>query len=471
MRKFLKRSGNLIISGLAWQLRAVFLIGAIIVGLSAAALALLSEKAEFLFRQLQSDSWVFPMLLPVVGMVVIAWLTSRFFKGSEGSGIPQTIVTLQRKEQNFLRKNLLSLRVSIGKLFLTVLGLFCGLSIGREGPTVQIGASIMYFLGRVARFPPHFMEKGLILAGGAGGIAAAFNTPLAGIVFAIEELSRSFEERTSGIIMTTVVIAGLTAISIQGNYIYFGSSYADLPSGSSWLAIPVCGLFGGLLGGLFSQMLISGSQILKPWFKSHPVQTVFCCGLVVSLMGFLSDGTTFGTGYQQAAHILDGTSAYDPWFPFYKFFATVASYLGGVPGGIFSPSLSAGAGFSAVFHHWFPVAPYETMILLGMVAYFSGVIQSPITAFVIMMEMTNNHDILIALMITSIIAYGASRIVCPVPVYRALALQFIESQKRFARPVQEETTEPDSESITEINQASEAQTENEQDKKNDQELV
>ncbi len=440
MHRHLKRSGKRIISVLAWKLRVVFIAGAIIVGLSATLLALLSEKAEQLFHSLQENYWIFPMVLPVVGMVLISWLTNRYFKGAEGSGIPQTVVTLQRKEQHFLRRNLLSLKVSIGKLFLTVVGLFSGLSIGREGPTVQIGASIMYSLGRFARFPPHFMEKGLILAGGAGGLAAAFNTPLAGIVFVIEELSRSFEERASGIIMTTVVIAGLTTISIQGNYIYFGSSYADLPSGSSWLAIPVCGILGGLFGGLFSQILIWGSKKIRPLVKEHPLRTAICFGLAVSLIGFFSDGTTYGAGYQQAAHILAGASEYDPWFPFLKFFATVASYLGGVPGGIFSPSLSAGAGFSANFYHWFPVAPYETMILLGMVAYFSGVIQSPITAFVIMMEMTNNHDILIALMVTSIIAYGVSRIVCPKPIYQALAIQLLENQKRLAGSKPEDKT-------------------------------
>jgi H+/Cl- antiporter ClcA len=94
--------------------------------------------------------------------------------------------------------------------------------------------------------------------------------------------------------------------------------------------------------------------------------------------------------------------------------------------------LTVGAGFGADFYHWFPVAPYETMILLGMLAYFSGVLQSPITAFVIIMEMTDNHDVLLALMATSIIAHGTSRIVCPVPIYRAMALQIIEFQKKIA---------------------------------------
>ncbi len=432
MHKHLKRSRKRLLSRLAWRIQLVFWSGAILVGLVATMLAILSEEADDYFHVLAEYSGVIPFILPPVGLMLISWLTNKFFQGSEGSGIPQTIVTMQKSEQFYLRKSLLSLRVSVGKFLMTILGLLSGLSIGREGPTVHIGASIMYSLGKFTRFPPHYIEKGLILAGGSAGVAAAFNAPLAGIVFAIEELSRSFEEKNSGIILTAVVLAGMTAIAIQGNYIYFGSVYTVLPTDTSWIAIPVCGVLGGLFGGLFSQTLISGSRALKPMLKKYPTRVALICGITISMLGYFSSGATFGTGYNEAAGIISGTSEYDPWFPFLKVFATVASYLSGVPGGIFSPSLTAGAGFGVNFYNWLPVAPYETMILLGMLAYFSGVIQSPITAFVIVMEMTDNHDVLLALMATSIIAHGTSRIVCPVPIYRALALQIITSYKKVA---------------------------------------
>ena len=410
----------------------VFWSGAILVGLVATAFAVLSERADEYFHVLAEYSGIIPFILPPFGLLLISWLTNKFFQGSEGSGIPQTIVTIQRREQFYVRKNLLSLRVSVGKFLMTILGLLSGLSIGREGPTVHIGASIMYSLGKITRFPPHYIEKGLILAGGSAGVAAAFNAPLAGIVFAIEELSRSFDERNSGIILTAVVLAGMTAMAIQGNYIYFGSVFTVLPTRSGWLAIPICGVLGGLFGGLFSQVLISGTKAIRPVLKKYPARVALSCGITISMLGYLSSGATFGTGYHEAAGILAGTSEYDPWFPILKAFATLASYLSGVPGGVFSPSLTVGAGFGADFYHWFPVAPYETMILLGMLAYFSGVLQSPITAFVIIMEMTDNHDVLLALMATSIIAHGTSRIVCPVPIYRAMALQIIEFQKKIA---------------------------------------
>jgi H+/Cl- antiporter ClcA len=118
---------------------------------------------------------------------------------------------------------LLSIRVMVGKIVLSVVAIAGGMTIGREGPTVQIGAAIMYNLRRLYPAGYEHMERRLILAGAAAGLAAAFNTPLAGIVFAIEELSRSFEQRASGVVITTIIFAGLVALSINGNYTYFGS--------------------------------------------------------------------------------------------------------------------------------------------------------------------------------------------------------------------------------------------------------
>jgi H+/Cl- antiporter ClcA len=108
-----------------------------------------------------------------------------------------------------------------------------------------------------------------------------------------------------------------------------------------------------------------------------------------------------------------------------KFFSTLASYLSGIPGGIFAPSLAAGAGIGADLGHWLPVAPLSVMILLGMVGYFAGVVQSPLTAFIIVMEMTNDQDMLLPLILTSFIAFGVSHLVCPQPIYHALARAFL----------------------------------------------
>lgn len=158
------------------------------------------------------------------------------------------------------RLSLVSLRIAAGKIVIMMLGLLCGASIGREGRTVQVGAALMFAAGRRTL---HY-QRGLLLAGAAAGIAAAFNTPLAGIVFGIEELSRSFESRTSGLVIGAVIAAGLTSLGFAGDYTYFGSTPAVLPFGGGWLVVPVCAVVGGFAGGLFSRILILFARGLCP---------------------------------------------------------------------------------------------------------------------------------------------------------------------------------------------------------------
>ncbi|MGD8842362.1 MAG: chloride channel protein, partial [Gammaproteobacteria bacterium] len=258
MRQHLRRNQRKYFNRSAWKIRLVFWLGALLVGGLCALFALFADFAGELFVRLtELGKWV-PMLVTPLTLAGLAWATRNIFPGAQGSGIPQAIAALESRHKSVV----LSLRIAVGKILLTLLGLAVGASIGREGPSVHIGSSIMYSLGRFARFPAHYMERGLILAGGAAGIAAAFNTPLAGIVFAIEEMSKSFEQRTSGLVTIGVVIAGVTALILLGPYHYFGTSDAAMPGASAWLAVPVCGAVGGLLGGLFSSGLIGGARRL-----------------------------------------------------------------------------------------------------------------------------------------------------------------------------------------------------------------
>ena len=441
MLPHLRRSGKTLLSRDAWKIRILLWSGAILVGLVASGFAISSEHANDWFHLLVDVSPYAPFVVCPLGLVLVSWLTRRFFPGSQGSGIPQSIAALQIPEHTS-RTVLLSFRIAFGKILLTLIGLLSGASIGREGPTVHIGAAIMFSLGRFARFPHHYMDKGLILAGGAAGIAAAFNTPLAGILFAVEEMGRSFEERTSGVLLTAVFLAGVTAIAIQGNYTYFGSTSAILETSQFLLPVLVCGVVGGLLGGLFSTALIQGSRRLAPLLKRRPVAVAIVCGLGIASAGFLSGNTAYGTGYQEAEAIITGASTLPESYPLMKMLATLFSYLSGIPGGIFAPSLAAGAGVGAEIASWMPSLPVSAIIILGMVGYFTGVVQTPITAFVIIMEMTDNHSLLLPLMATAFIAYMTSRLVCPEPIYRVLAMNFLPVVAD-AEPTETKHTTPD----------------------------
>ena len=429
LRRHFRRNHRKFFSPRAWKVRLVFWAGAGLVGGVCALFALLAERAGAVFEWLVTfGDWV-PLIVTPLVLTGLAWATVNLFPGSQGSGIPQAIAALESRRKSAV----LSLRIAAGKILLTLTGLAVGASIGREGPSVHIGASIMYSLGRFARFPAHYLERGLILAGGAAGIAAAFNTPLAGIVFAIEEMSKSFEQRTSGIVTIGVVVAGVTALATLGPYHYFGTSDAIMPDTAAWVAVPVCGIIGGLLGGVFSTSLVNGARRLVPVVRQHPYLVAFVCGLTVAVVGYISGYSSSGTGYGAAKAIIMGQAEWDPIYPLMKFCSTLASYLSGIPGGIFAPSLATGAGVGANLGHWLPIAPMSVMVLLGMVGYFSGVVQSPLTAFIIVMEMTNNQEMLFPLILTSFIAYGVSHVICPQPIYHALSLAFLRSEKSQAQ--------------------------------------
>jgi H+/Cl- antiporter ClcA len=416
-----------------WHRRLVFWSGALATGAIAVLFAKASDAAMLLFARMH-HAWAWaPWVSAPLGLAVCAWLTSRIFVGAEGSGIPQTIAALTLSTEA-ARDRVLSIRIAVGKIVLTLLALAAGASVGREGPTVQVGASIMHSLRRFARFSAADVDRGLILAGGAAGIAAAFNTPLAGVVFAIEELSRSFEERTSGTILTAVIIAGVTSLAIVGNYTYFGSTSAVMSEPRMWFAVPICGLAGGLGGGVFSLAMIKLAKALpqpvQSFRLSRPVLFAAACGLLIALIGWVSGGTTYGTGYVEAKLLLENEAGPTAGFGLWKALATLVSYFSGIPGGIFAPSLATGAGLGAHLHAWWPVAPAGAMVILTMAAYFAGVVQAPLTALVIVTEMTGNRALTLPLMAVVLIGRGASALVCRRSLYHSLADRFLPAAEQ-----------------------------------------
>jgi H+/Cl- antiporter ClcA len=290
---------------------------------------------------------------------------------------------------------------------------------------VQVGASIM--LG-AAKLGGMGRERGLILAGSAAGVAAAFNTPLAGIVFAIEEMSRAFESRTSGLVLIAVILAGLASLGLVGNYSYFGHSTSMLKVTIDWIAVPVCGVLGGLLGALFAWIITRGTTLIRQWMQVQPMRRALllagACGLIVAGCGLLSGGATYGTGYDAARGAIEGHMLATSYAPL-KFIATAASSLSGIPGGLFAPSLSVGAGMGEIVAWLLGVHAVGAIVLLGMAAYFSGVVQAPITSFVIIGEMSGADGMVIPLMLAAVIAYGVSKSFQRQSLYHALAQNFL----------------------------------------------
>jgi H+/Cl- antiporter ClcA len=399
--------------------RALFLLGGIVVGLLAVAMAILADRAQAAFSTIAGHwSWA-PFLVTPAGFALSVWLTRRFFDGAQGSGIPQVIAARQLQDPA-ARRQLVSIKLALAKIGLLMLGLVSGASAGREGPTVQVGAATMAFLGRIE---PH-RQPGLLLAGSAAGIAAAFNAPLAGIIFGIEEMSRSFEQRSSVLVLVAVIAAGLTSQAVLGDYTYFGLVAGSLTFGWQWIAVLLASVVGGLCGGIFSRVLILFADGLPgrvgEAIRRHPVAAAACCGLLVAFCGLAAGGTVFGTGYAQSKLILAGSPM--PWtFGPLKLVATALSSISGIPGGLFSPSLAVGAGLGYDLAPLVPGVPIGVFAILCMVAYLSGVVQAPLTSAVIVSEMTADHALIFPIMICALAATAVSKLVCPEGVYHALA--------------------------------------------------
>lgn len=406
------------------MLRTGYIVAvAVVGGLVAAMFARLCDATMRLHADLYRQApWAMLALLPA-GFAGLVWLTRRLAPEAAGSGIPQVVAAAEFRWRGRWDGQRVTLRTAAFKVLLSVLGLLCGASIGREGPTVQVVAGIQRSLTRGLRGGPG--RRALIIAGGAAGVAAAFNTPIAGVVFAVEELARSFERRTHTAVILVVVVSGFTAYALQGDYAYFGVRSHGTALTSAWLAAPLVGLAGGLLGGAFARTLVAvigpGDAGLAAWRRRRPVVFALICGAVAAAIAAATGGLTFGAGYEEAKAILQGSAGRGLEFAGAKWLATLAAACSGIPGGIFAPSLSIGAGLGAAFGHMGLGVAGGDAVVLGMASYLTGVVQAPLTSAVILMEMTRDPALVGPLMLSALLARWSSGLVMPQPLYHVLA--------------------------------------------------
>lgn len=417
------------------QRRIATAVGAVTLGLVALAFAAISDRTQHVFAALVARWPYIPLLTtPLIFAGVVA-LTRRTVPEARGSGIPQVIAASRSPETAALGP-LVSLRTAAAKFALTVAMLLGGGSVGREGPTVQISAAIMVWVHRLLRVP---ISAGVLIAGGAAGVAAAFNTPLAGVAFAIEELAAAYEQRVAILVMGAVMIAGLVSLGVAGDYVYFGVMGRTLPLRAVLVVAPLAGVLGGAVGGLFSRIVLGFSATAHRGARAaraRPVLFAGMCGLVVAVLGVASSGATWGTGYDVTRQLVEG-HAQSPWFGPAKLLASLATTLSGAPGGIFAPSLAVGAGLGSLLTPLFPGDAPGAIVLLGMTAYFVGVVRAPFTAVIIVSEATASHGMILPLFVTALIADAVSALVCRERLYHGLSRPFLppapaEDQKRLA---------------------------------------
>ena len=403
-----------------FRTRLAILMGAVAIGLAATVFAKSADAAAEVFNHFVHRYPYAPLVTTPLIFAALVWVTRRFVPLARGSGIPQVIAA--QADPAGATRSLVSIRTVIGKALLTLFAVLGGASVGREGPTVQIAAAVMGLTHRLLRVP---LRGAVLIAGGAAGVAAAFNTPLAGLLFAIEELASAYEQRVTLLVITAIVIAGMVAQSLQGDYIYFGLIGAHMPLTTALFVVPFAGIIGGLAGGLFSRlmlMLATGRNRLTDWSKARPVAFAAACGLVVGSLG-CATGLTWGTGYGAARAMIVGVDA-PLWFGPAKFLATLATAVAGLPGGIFAPSLAVGAGIGNLLRWLFPASPSSAIVILGMVGYFAGVVRAPLTAVIILSETTVSRGLMLPMFATAFIADWASQFVCREKLYHGLSKGF-----------------------------------------------
>lgn len=425
-----------------WLSRALVMAVAAAAGLTVVGFTWLSERALEAFFDLHTHWWWAPLFWTPLCTAMIVWLTRRLAPGAAGSGIPQVMAALDSSVDASNRGLFVSLKLSLAKIALTAWGLLAGLSLGREGPSVQIAAGVMHSAKRWLPKRSAVTEHGLLVAGGAAGIAAAFNTPLGGVMFAIEELSRKPEQRSSGLLISGIVLAGLVAVSVYGNGTYFGVIH--VPTVGLDLLWPglLAALASGVAGGLFARLLIASlsgqsADRFSRWRLKRPVLFAAGCGLAVAVIGVVTHGATFGSGYAYTRSMLEGQENTPAIYVLFKFVATWLTAWSGVPAGIFAPSLAIGAALGNDIAQLTGYPHAATLIALGMAGFLAAATQAPLTSFIIVMEMVDGHAMVLSLMASALVASGVSRVLSR-PLYASLA----QIQLRRLPTAAEEPTPP-----------------------------
>ncbi len=420
----------------------VFLILALVIGaltgLAVVAFIVLTERLGMRLYPVGGAPWRRP-LFPVVGSLAIGYLLYRYFPNARGSGVPQTKAAL------FAREGRITLRTVLGKFFCTSATLASGIPLGREGPSVQVGAGIGSLLGRLLGLRTE-QVKNLIPVGAAAAIAAAFNTPLAAVVFSLEEIMGDLHAPVMGGGVLASATAWMVLRVLLGNNPLFKVPQYQLVHPAEFAVYAVLGVAGGLVSVAFTKLLLG----MRARFLRLPRKTVWfqpvAGGLLVGLMGWFVP-QVLGVGYGYVGDALNGNMAFKVMavLVVLKLVAVTTSYASGNAGGIFGPSLFIGAMLGGTVgtmaHHWFPAytATPGAYALVGMGAVFAGIVRAPMTSVLMIFEMTQDYAVIVPLMIANLVSLFIASQLQREPIYEALAVQdgihlpSAESRKRYGQ--------------------------------------
>jgi len=375
--------------------------------------------------------WLLFIVSPIC-FVAAWWLVRQFAPYSRGSGIPQVMASIELATPKYNGKvnQLLSLRILFIKILSSLVMAFGGGVIGREGPTIQVAGSIFRKVNEwLPKWWPKVSKRNMIMTGAAAGLAAAFNTPLGGIVFAVEELTRTHISYFKTALFTAVIISGLTAQALLGPYLYLGYPDVSKLSGSIFFGVMLVAIPAGL-GGAFMAKCMLRLFKWKAGFRltRQHVFYVAGCALIIAGLAFFIDERVLGSGKELMTTVLFTNNKYNSWYmPLLRMVGPVFSFTTGASGGVFAPALSAGASIGATISGWLHLSASNTnlLILSGMVGFLTGVTRTPFTSAILVLEMTDRHNVIFHLMLAGMVASLVAMIVDRHSFYDHLKYQYL----------------------------------------------
>lgn len=417
-------------NGLIFNIK--FILLCIIAGLGSALFSLATDKAYIWCISIFHKFGYLILISTPLLFMLIAFLFKKYFSYAGGSGLPQGYA-LDVFDEEALHSTY-SINTLIGKIILTFMSILGGASLGREGPTIQICASIFAMFKNVS-----LEKKKLLIRIGSGvGVATAFNAPLGGIIFTIEEYIKHSEHKMNLLLLLGIAIAGYCSVLIGGNYSYMGYVKVSVYTFSyvSMLAAIIAGAVCGLSGAIFTWLMVrvsvdNGSNFIK-WRNKHYILAAGIFGFIIAILGIVTDGTSFGNGSFTTEGFISGNFTAPWYYALAKSAGAIFSVAAGAPGGYFSTALSIGAGIMDLVHKVMPIIPLDQFYLLGMVAFLAAITSAPITAVAMVISIVDASShfalpLIFASLIGSYIAslFGDS-------VYHQQVLIYIDKDKYHA---------------------------------------
>ena len=404
------------------QIYITLLIGCIVTVITILSFLQIAEYAHFLFQKIIKYDAYLTLIITPIAFVSIIYIDRKYCHFVGGSGVPQLVAANDSRNKK-IRLQLLSFPIALSKILLVSAATLGGASVSLGGPSAHIGGSIFYHFAHLIRIKRKFLIHSFIAIGGSAGLIIAFNAPIAGFLFAYEEIGRNLKRQMLILIaFVSLIVYLMTSIYYQTKPYLINLSHLSYDFSATYQLIPLiilCGIF----GGLFAKISIF---IINQFATRKLKQVLFLVlglSLIVAFLNFLTNGETAGSGYSQTQQILS-EQVVSQYYALAKFFASLASFVTTIAGGIFMTSISIGTAIGAETIEFIKLEPQVVMIIAG-VSYLSAVIRAPLTSTFLVLEMTNSYNLLFAAILASYISNFISKAICKKALYESLASSYI----------------------------------------------